>query len=87
MRSLLAGRLSILAVSEKRHRHLMWWVFTLPLYFPWGVVAAYKALYEFVFSPFYWDKTAHGLYDAPQPPPGQARNLSFAAVVRLPRRA
>ena len=63
--------LSILAVSGKRHRHLMWWVFTLPLYFPWGVVAAYKALYEFVFSPFYWDKTDHGVTASPElsPPP------------------
>jgi len=33
----------------------------LPLYFILGTFAAYKALYEFVVSPFYWDKTEHGV--------------------------
>ena len=30
-------------------------------YAPLGAIAAYKALYELVFKPFFWDKTAHGL--------------------------
>ncbi len=29
-------------------------------YFPLGVLAAYKALYELVSDPFFWDKTQHG---------------------------
>ena len=53
--------LALVAVSGKQHRHLMWWVFTTPFYFPLGAVAAYKALYEYVVSPFFWDKTEHGV--------------------------
>ncbi len=49
------------AVSGRAHRHLMPWVPTLHFYFPLGVFAAYKALFELVFQPFYWDKTQHGL--------------------------
>jgi hypothetical protein len=53
--------ISILAVSGKDHRHLMWWVFTTPFYYPLGVLAAFKGLHEFVVSPFFWDKTQHGV--------------------------
>ena len=30
-------------------------------YAPLGEIAAYKALYELVLKPCYWDKTTHGL--------------------------
>jgi hypothetical protein len=30
-------------------------------YAPLAAVAAYKALYELILKPFFWDKTAHGL--------------------------
>jgi cellulose synthase/poly-beta-1,6-N-acetylglucosamine synthase-like glycosyltransferase len=50
----------LLAVSGPVHRHLMFWVPTLHFYFPLGVFAAYKALYELVGAPFFWDKTTHG---------------------------
>lgn len=56
--------ISILAVSGKDHRHLMWWVFTTPFYYPLGVLAAFKGLHEFVVSPFFWDKTEHGVTPA-----------------------
>lgn len=52
--------ISMVAVSGRSHRHLLPWVLTLPFYFPLGVLAALKGLYEFVSRPFYWDKTAHG---------------------------
>ena len=52
--------ISMVAVSGPKHRHLLGWVLTTPLYFPMGALAAYKALKEFVVSPFYWDKTQHG---------------------------
>ncbi len=58
--------LSLLAVSGKDHRHLMWWVFTTPFYYPLGVLAAFKGLHEFVVSPFFWDKTEHGVTPAPE---------------------
>lgn len=48
------------AVSKPGHRHLLAWVPTLHFYYPLGAIAAYKALYELIFRPFYWDKTQHG---------------------------
>ena len=62
--------LSLVAVHGKTHRHLMWWVFTTPFYYPLGALAAFKALHEFVVSPFFWDKTEHGVtpLQAPQAP-------------------
>ena len=52
------------AVRGAKHRHLMGWVPTLHLYFPLGCLAGWKAIYEVVVKPFYWDKTAHGIFDA-----------------------
>lgn len=39
---------------------LLPWVFAMLAYFPLATLAAYKALYELVLNPYYWDKTAHG---------------------------
>jgi cellulose synthase/poly-beta-1,6-N-acetylglucosamine synthase-like glycosyltransferase len=52
--------IGMLAVSDRSHRFLVPWVLTLPLYFPLGALACYKALYELATDPFYWDKTQHG---------------------------
>lgn len=49
------------SVSGPRHRHLMAWAPTMHFYAPLGAIAAYKALYELILKPFFWDKTAHGL--------------------------
>ncbi len=49
------------AVSDRRHRHLLMWTPTMHFYTPLGAIAAYKALYELVMKPFFWDKTRHGL--------------------------
>ena len=51
----------IVSVSGRYHRHLIPWAPTMHLYTPLGTIAAYKALYEMVFAPFFWDKTSHGL--------------------------
>lgn len=56
--------ISMFAVSGRDHRHLIGWVLTTPLYFPMGALAAYKGLHEFVVSPFFWDKTEHGVHGA-----------------------
>lgn len=53
------------AVRGAKHRHLMAWVPTLHVYFPLGAIASYKALWEAVRQPFYWDKTCHGVLDGP----------------------
>lgn len=57
---LLAIVTGMAAVARAERRFLMLWVLTLPFYYPLGVLAAYKALYELLRSPFYWDKTSHG---------------------------
>lgn len=49
-----------LALRRPSHRSLRLWLPTLHLYFPLAVLAVYKALWELITVPFYWDKTAHG---------------------------
>jgi len=75
---LLNLTLSALAVSGRGHRHLLPYVPTMPFYFALGALAALKALYEFVRSPFFWDKTAHGLAPIPveEPMKTPARSTS-----------
>ncbi|MRU16587.1 glycosyltransferase [Roseovarius sp. A21] len=51
----------LVAVSGSRHRHLIAWVPTMHFYIPLGSIAAYKALYELIAKPFFWEKTTHGL--------------------------
>jgi cellulose synthase/poly-beta-1,6-N-acetylglucosamine synthase-like glycosyltransferase len=44
---------------------LSWlWVPTLAFYFPMQALAAYKAFWELLRCPFYWDKTSHGTLSA-----------------------
>lgn len=44
---------------------LSWlWVPTLAFYFPLQALASYKALWELLRAPFYWDKTNHGALSA-----------------------
>jgi len=51
------------AVRGRAHRHLLPWVPTLHFYFPLGALAGWKAIYEVIVKPFYWDKTMHGVFD------------------------
>ncbi len=53
--------ISALAMHKKRSYALLPYILTMPLYWPLGTLAAYKALYEIFTDPFYWDKTTHGL--------------------------
>jgi cellulose synthase/poly-beta-1,6-N-acetylglucosamine synthase-like glycosyltransferase len=39
------------------------WIPTMIAYHALASLAAYKAVYEVLTKPFYWDKTAHGLFD------------------------
>lgn len=48
---------------RRTHRGLMPWAPTLYFYFPLACLAAWKAAYEIVVKPFYWDKTTHGVFD------------------------
>ena len=49
------------AVTIPNRRHLLKWVVTMSLYFTFGPLASYKALYELIVTPFYWDKTEQEL--------------------------
>ena len=42
------------------------WALMLHLYFPLAALASYKAAWELINRPFYWDKTRHGLFDPPE---------------------
>lgn len=49
------------AMLAKKRPGLIPFILTLTVYWPLGTIAAYKALFELFFRPFYWDKTDHGL--------------------------
>ncbi len=55
--NLLVGMLGVIAGNR---RFLLPWVPTMALYYPLGVLAAYKGLWELAVNPFFWDKTQHG---------------------------
>ncbi|MEE4188231.1 MAG: glycosyltransferase family 2 protein [Roseobacter sp.] len=57
----LALLLGLVALSRVGHRHLIPYVPTMMFYFTLGALAAYKALWELIRTPFFWDKTQHGL--------------------------
>jgi cellulose synthase/poly-beta-1,6-N-acetylglucosamine synthase-like glycosyltransferase len=78
--TMMAG---FVAVSGPAHRHLLPWVPTMHFYFPLGVLAAYKALYELIFAPFYWDKTQHGhSLNTAKPAENQTEASSFNRVTK-----
>jgi cellulose synthase/poly-beta-1,6-N-acetylglucosamine synthase-like glycosyltransferase len=62
----------IVALRRTRHGLSLWWVPTMKLYYPLASLAAYKALFELVVRPFYWDKTTHGIFDQLPDRPGDA---------------
>lgn len=57
----LSLAMGVYAVSGRPHRHLLAYVPTMTLYFTLGALAAYKALWEMIRAPFFWDKTQHGV--------------------------
>ena len=52
--------LAMIALRGQNRQWLAGWALTLPIYFTLATLGAYKALYELLVIPFYWDKTAHG---------------------------
>jgi cellulose synthase/poly-beta-1,6-N-acetylglucosamine synthase-like glycosyltransferase len=53
----------IAGLARTRHRLSPLWVPTMILYYPLATLAAYKAAWEMLVQPFYWDKTSHGEFD------------------------
>jgi len=49
-----------LAMVRRGTPGLLVWVPILPFYWTLGAVAAWKAVFELVWAPYYWDKTMHG---------------------------
>lgn len=60
--------INISALSARDHRFLRVWALSLHLYFPLAAIAAYKGCWEMIISPYYWDKTTHGLHDSNSQP-------------------
>lgn len=60
---LVALGFGIVGLSKTRHKLNPLWVPTLYAYHPLATLAAYKALWEMLTCPFYWDKTSHGHFD------------------------
>jgi hypothetical protein len=53
----------------KRGRYeLVVWALLNPLYWIMHSMAAYKALWQLVTRPYYWEKTAHGISSLTTPP-------------------
>ncbi|MDB6177454.1 glycosyltransferase [Paracoccus sp. Z330] len=73
--------IGLYAVRGAKHRHLLPWVATLHAYFPLGCVAGWKAIYEVIVKPFYWDKTAHGIYEATD---SEEQPVTIPGTVMLP---
>jgi len=74
------------AVRGPAHRHLIKWVPILHLYFPLASLSSYKAAFELVAKPFYWDKTTHGVIDAATslaPAPPRRRERFHPLLIRL----
>jgi len=53
--------LSMLAVAKRKHHSLVPQALTVPGYWVLQSIAAYKALWQLVRKPFYWEKTVHGI--------------------------
>ena len=58
--SIAAGLVGLRKSGQKISR---FWVPTLHFYNPLGALASYKALWELMHRPFFWDKTSHGHFD------------------------
>jgi cellulose synthase/poly-beta-1,6-N-acetylglucosamine synthase-like glycosyltransferase len=52
---------AVLALRRRGELALLGWVAMLPLYWMLGAIAAWKAVFELVWAPYYWDKTQHGV--------------------------
>lgn len=55
--------MGMFALRRTAHKLSLLWVPTLHVYYPLAALASYKALWELVRNPFYWDKTSHGHFD------------------------
>lgn len=59
--------MNMLAVFRRRLYGLVVYALLNPLYWILHSLAAYKALWQLIFKPFYWEKTTHGLTQVKKP--------------------
>ena len=64
--SLIAGNfimilLNMTAAFSRRYYNLISYSLLNPIYWIFHSIAAYKALFQLLFKPFYWEKTNHGI--------------------------
>ncbi len=52
--------ISALGIFKAGHLRLLLWIPSQYFYYPLATLAAFKALFEVITAPFYWDKTSHG---------------------------
>jgi cellulose synthase/poly-beta-1,6-N-acetylglucosamine synthase-like glycosyltransferase len=52
----------MIGCSKREHDDLIKYAFLIPIYWLMMSVAAWIALYEFIWKPHYWQKTKHGLH-------------------------
>ncbi len=76
---------SALAVTSAGKPELIKWAPTLHFYFPLAAVAAYKGVIELATKPFYWDKTAHGVFAPTAAPAKRTVTPTIAPLRPLPR--
>ncbi len=53
---------SVAGALRRQYYGLVKWGLLSPLYWALMSIAAWKALYQLIFNPFYWEKTQHGLF-------------------------
>jgi hypothetical protein len=58
---------SMMGAFKRRRYRLVPWALLNPLYWLLHSVAAYKAVWQLIRKPHYWEKTVHGLSTAPGP--------------------
>ena len=63
----------LLAIWNRERKHLAPYFLALPFYWPLGTFAAYKAIAELFYAPFYWDKTTHGVTSDDHSPSASSR--------------
>ncbi len=53
--------ISILGTFPRKNFKLLPYALLSPIYWMLQSIGAYKGLWQLIFKPFYWEKTAHGL--------------------------
>jgi len=64
--SFIAGNLILILINfaaafSRKYYRLIPFAFLNPLYWVLHSIAAYKALWQLIFKPYYWEKTTHGV--------------------------